>query len=143
MVHVTPAPGERASRLPVVLLVEDHLDTRQMYAEFLSSRFEVLTAEDGREALDMMAVGQLPDLVITDLALPRLDGLELIAMMRQDEALRNVPVICLSGYGGHAHEQRAQAAGCDRILQKPCMPDTLADAAEEVIRKSRDLGRPS
>ena len=114
-----------------------------MYAEFLSSRFVILTAGDGREALDMMAVGQLPDLVITDLALPRLGGLELIAMMRQDEALRHVPVICLSGYGGQAHEQRAQAAGCDRILQKPCMPDALADAAEEVIRTSRDRRRPS
>lgn len=141
MVHLTPASGEGASHLPVVLLVEDHLDTRQMYAEFLSSRFEILTAEDGREALDMMAMGQLPDLVITDLALPRLDGLELIAMMRQDEALRNVPVICLSGYGGHAHEQRAQAVGCDRILQKPCMPDVLLRIVRDLLT-AQDASRP-
>lgn len=142
-VHFIPTLPEGAPRLPVVLLVEDHLDTRQMYAEFLSSRFTILTAGDGREALDMMVVGHLPDLVITDLALPGMGGLELIAMMRQDEALRNVPVICMSGYGGHAIEQRAQVAGCDRILQKPCMPDALADAAEEVIRAFRDRARPS
>lgn len=114
-----------------------------MYAEFLSSRFVILTAGDGRQALDMLNQGQLPDLVITDLALPRLDGIELIAMMRQDEALRNVPVICLSGYGGHALAQRARAAGCDRILQKPCLPDALVDAAEDVLRTFRERGRPT
>ncbi len=141
MVHVTPGQVDRGARLPLVLIVEDHQDTRMMYAEFLSTRFEMLTAGDGREALDMMNGGQLPDLVITDLTLPRMDGLELIALMRQNEILRHLPVICLSGYGGDAHAQRARAAGCDQVLQKPCMPDLLADAADEVIRTSRSRGR--
>ena len=108
-----------------VLLVEDHADTRQMYAEFLGIEFEVLTAANGEEALVTMRA-KAPDLIVTDLSLPGMDGFELIARVRSDASLQSIPIICLSGYGGHEHEQRARAAGCDRILQKPCMPDELA-----------------
>ena len=116
-----------------VLLVEDHVDTRQMYAEFLGIDFDVMTAADGEDALSMMRVHP-PDVLVTDLSLPRMDGFELIARVRADPALRAIPVICLSGYGGHQHEQRALAAGCDRILQKPCMPDALAEVVAETIQ---------
>ena len=116
-----------------VLLVEDHLDTRQMYAEFLGIDFDVMTAADGEDALSMMRLHP-PDVLVTDLSLPRMDGFELIAHVRADPALRAIPVICLSGYGGHEHEQRALAAGCDRILQKPCMPDALAEVVAETIQ---------
>ncbi len=118
--------------VPLILLVEDHQDTRQMYAEFLAIGFDVLTAPDGEQALDTVR-RRHPDLVITDLSLPGIDGFQLIAAVRDDAAFREIPIICLSGYGGFAHEQRARAAGCDRILQKPCMPDTLAEVAAELI----------
>lgn len=124
-------------KLPLILLVEDHQDTRLMYAEFLAGVFDVATAADGEEALGLMR-GHRPDLLITDLSLPGIDGFSLIARIRQDSALGSVPIICLSGYGGHAHERLALEAGCDRILQKPCLPDTLADTATEVLRASSD-----
>ena len=108
-----------------VLLVEDHADTRQMYAEFLGIEFDVLAAADGEDALRIMRA-EAPDLIVTDLSLPGMDGFELIARVRSDASAQSIPIICLSGYGGHEHEQRARAAGCDRILQKPCMPDELA-----------------
>ena len=120
-------------RRPVMLLVEDHDDTRAMYAEFLGADFEVRQAADGRTALDVMRTSR-PDIVITDLSLPGVDGFELMALMRQDPVLQSVPIICLSGHGGHAHDTRARAAGCDRVLQKPCMPDALAAAALELLR---------
>jgi CheY-like chemotaxis protein len=118
-----------------VLLVEDHLDTRQMYAEFLGLDFNVVTAADGEGALNMMRV-QPPDVIVTDLSLPGIDGFELIARVRSDATLRAIPVICLSGYGGQEHEQRALAAGCNRILQKPCMPDALAEVVAETIQEA-------
>lgn len=128
--------------LPLILLVEDHQDTRQMYAEFLAGAFDVATAPDGTEALDLMRVNP-PDLLITDLSLPGLDGFALIALIRQDAALSMIPIICLSGYGGHAYEERAREAGCDRLLQKPCMPDALADVATELLHASRDRRKES
>ncbi|MDQ3214023.1 MAG: response regulator [Acidobacteriota bacterium] len=124
---------------PVIVLVEDHQDTRQMYVEFLSVSFDVLPAADGPGALEIMRARR-PDLLITDLSLPGMDGFELVSRVRKDPLMKNVPVICLSGYGGHTHEQRARDAGCDHILQKPCMPDALAEVALEVLLAARERG---
>jgi len=115
-----------------VLLVEDHADTRQMYAEFLGAHFEVITAVDGEDALKTLRI-HVPDVIVTDLSLPGMDGFELIAKVRADLMFQSIPIICLSGYGGYEHEDRARAAGCDRLLQKPCMPDELAAIVSDVI----------
>jgi CheY-like chemotaxis protein len=119
---------------PVVLLVEDHPDTRQMYAQFLSSAFDVMEAADAEHALTLIDARR-PDLVITDLSLPGMDGFDMIERLRHDPATRRIPVICLSGFGGHAHEERARESGCDLILQKPCLPDALAAAALQVLHQ--------
>ncbi|OFW08061.1 MAG: hypothetical protein A3H96_21945 [Acidobacteria bacterium RIFCSPLOWO2_02_FULL_67_36] len=122
------------SKRPVALLVEDHADTRQMYAEFLSFAYDVVEAGDGAQAL-ALARERRPDVLITDLSLPVIDGFELVERVRKDPGLAGIAIICLSGYGGHQHDERAREAGCDRILQKPCTPDTLADVAAELLRE--------
>jgi CheY-like chemotaxis protein len=121
--------------VPLILLVEDHQDTCQMYAEFLAIGFHVLTAADGEQALESIRTHP-PDLLITDLSLPGIDGFELMHEVRQDPSLGDFPIICLSGYGGEVYEERAKAAGCDRLLLKPCMPDTLAEVAAEVLHET-------
>lgn len=125
--------------MPLLLLVEDHADTRAMYAEFLRDSFEVIEAADGEEALAAMR-DRVPDLVITDLSLPLMDGFELVERMRRDEALSRVPVLCLSGYSDDAHEQRAKGVGANRILQKPCLPDRLAEVALTLVNGESSLG---
>ncbi len=137
MTGSSAAPADRRDARPLVLLVEDHTDTRQMYAEFLGGTFSMLEAADGNEAIASIRANP-PDVLVTDLSLPGIDGFELIALVRADPALRSLPIVCLSGYGGQAHDERARAAGCTRILQKPCMPDALADVVAEVLRESRD-----
>jgi CheY-like chemotaxis protein len=121
--------------VPLILIVEDHHDTRQMYAEFLAIGFQVITAANGEDALEVVGA-HTPDLLITDLSLPGIDGFELIARLRQDPVLRGMPIICLSGHSGDKLEQRARAAGSDRVLLKPCMPDKLAQVAAEVIQEA-------
>ena len=64
----------------------------------------------------------VPALVITDFALPGIDGLELTRRIRVNQSTQHVPVICLSGYSGDALEPRAREVGCDRMLEKPCLP---------------------
>jgi CheY-like chemotaxis protein len=125
-----PGPGQ----FPVLLLVEDHRDTRQMYLAYLSSSFDVMEAADAEQALRLIQQRR-PDLIITDLSLPGMDGFAFIARIRSESATAHVPVISLSGYGGNTLEQRARNAGCDRILQKPCLPDALAQAAVELLRE--------
>ena len=125
--------GPGATR--TVLLVEDHADSRAMYAEFLRLDFRVVEAGDGISALELMAE-TCPDVVVTDLALPRMDGFELIERIRGDERLRLIPVIALSGYSGTEHAERARQAGSDLVLVKPCLPETLAKAvASASIRR--------
>ena len=120
-----------------VLLVEDHTDSRQMYAEFLRMQFTVFEAGDGLNALEVMEQ-TLPDVVVTDLALPRMDGFELVKRMKADERLRHVPVIALSGFYGADHEARARQAGSSVVLQKPCLPDDLARAIDEAARSRKE-----
>ena len=130
---VTP----RESSPTTVLLVEDHVDSREMYAEFLRSQFTVVEADDGVGALQLMQQNR-PDIVVTDLALPRMDGFELMQRMRADERLRDVPVIALSGFSGVEYETRAREAGSHLVLQKPCLPDELARAVVEAARSRKD-----
>ena len=113
-----------------------------MYAEFLGMSFDVVTAPDGERGLALLRERRV-DLVITDLSLPGMNGFELVAAIRRDPVLGDLPIVCLSGYGGLAHEQQARAAGCNRILQKPFMPDALADVAAEMIREAGDRSAKS
>ena len=122
---------------PTVLLVEDHVDSRQMYAEFLRIDYTVVEAEDGVCALEVMRETR-PDIVVTDLALPRMDGFELMARMRADERLRAVPIIALSGYSGGDHEERARQAGSTLVLLKPCLPDDLARAVASAAKTRKN-----
>jgi two-component system, cell cycle response regulator DivK len=121
---------------PTLLLVEDHADTRQMYAEFLSATFDVLEAADGEEALELAQRHAL-GLVITDFSLPGMDGFELTRQLRVNAGTKHVPVICLSGYGGQAHERKAREVGCDKVLEKPCLPDLLARTARDMMQLGR------
>jgi len=117
---------------PLVLLVEDDQSGREMYATALEmGHFRVAQAHNGLQALDK-ARELRPDVIVTDLALPGIDGLELARRLRQDERTRAIPIIGVTGYTGFVKEpDRATRAGCDRILIKPCPPD---DLQAEIIR---------
>jgi chemosensory pili system protein ChpA (sensor histidine kinase/response regulator) len=127
---------DRPTPPPTVLLVEDHTDSRQMYAEFLRMQFTVVEAADGVNALEVMAE-TCPDVVVTDLTLPRMDGFELLKRMKADARLKDVPVIALSGFSGADHEERARQAGSSLVLQKPCLPDDLARAIADAARSRK------
>ena len=133
MTDVVPGPA----KLRTILLVEDHADSRAMYAEFLRLDFNVVEAADGIAAFELME-HTLPDIVVTDLALPRMDGFALIERMRDDDRFRLVPVIALSGYSGSDHEARALRAGSDLVLMKPCLPETLAKAVASAAIRRKD-----
>ena len=107
-----------------------------MYAEFLGMTFEVMQARDGAQALHSIQQ-RVPALVITDFALPGIDGLELTRRIRVNQSTRHVPVICLSGYSEDVLEPRAREVGCDRMLEKPCLPDRLAQVAAEMATRGR------
>ncbi len=118
-----------------ILLVEDHADTRLMYAEFLGPDYDVDHVGDGVAALELME-GQVPHVIVTDLALPRMDGYELIARVRGDARFANIPIIALSGYTGAEHDQRVMQVRPVTVLQKPCLPETLVAEVEKHLREA-------
>ena len=123
----------RTADAPLVLLVEDDRDTREMYSEYLShSGLRVTEAPSGGRALER-AREQTPDVVVTDIAMPGMDGIELSRRLRAEGSTREVPIIAVTGNAG----ARAREAGCDVVLEKPCTPDCLLHVIEGVLDKPR------
>jgi CheY-like chemotaxis protein len=107
-----------------------------MYVEFLQGAYDVTEAADGLAALETLEQ-HWPDVVVTDLALPRMDGFELLTRLRADPRTANVPVVALSGYSGPDHDARVRAAGTAVVLQKPCLPDALLEALTGLLGNPR------
>ena len=118
-------------RKPLVLLVDDDPDTREMYSVYLRySGMQVDEASSAYRALER-AHDSRPDVIVTDVAMPGMDGLELSRKLREDTPTRDVPIIAVSGQP----EESLRATSCDVVLQKPCGPDTLLRAIEDVLDK--------
>lgn len=135
---MTSQPSARS-----ILLVEDDPAGRLMYSEWLMlAGFEVSQAHNGLQALER-AFDCLPDIVVTDLDIPGIDGFELTRRLKQDPRTRNVPVLAVTGYAAFAADpERAQRAGCDAVLPKPCTADELESAVRSLILDSSRLRQP-
>jgi len=112
-----PAPGADADR-PVVLVADDNGDMRQYIVRLLSEKYRVVAVPDGEAAL-AAAREQAPELVLTDVMMPRLDGFGLLAKLRGDPLTREVPVIMLSARAGEESRVEGMEAGVDDYLIKP------------------------
>jgi CheY-like chemotaxis protein len=119
-----------------VLLVEDYDDSRNMFAECLGLEgFQVLTAADGLEGL-RLAKERLPDAIVLDIGLPKLDGFSLLNELQKDTTTARIPVLVMSAYSGKDLAERALASGASAALKKPCMPDEIVDALRKHCRVS-------
>jgi len=121
-----------------VLLVEDDEDGRRLFALWLTNAgFNVRQAHNGLQALEG-ALESIPDVVVTDLNIPGIDGFELTRRLKQDPRTRQVPVVAVTGYPPfQADPGRAIRAGCDAVLEKPCSADDLEAAIRSLINGRR------
>ena len=117
---------------PLVLIVEDDLSTRLMYREYLSmSGFRIIDAHNGKQALEK-AREQRPDAVVTDLAVPGLDGFEFCRELQQSADTRMIPILAVTGHSEYLDEpHRFRHAGISHVLLKPC---DLAEIERELRR---------
>lgn len=122
---------------PNVLIVEDDRDGRRLYVEWLErAGFRVSEAHNGLQALER-AVETTPDVIVTDLNIPGIDGFELTRRLKQDPRTRNVPVLAVTGYAAFASDpERAHRAGCNEVLAKPCSAEDLESAIRRLIAKA-------
>ena len=116
---VVAAPVVAAHRVPVVMVVDDSITMRKVTGRVLErNNMEVLTAKDGVDAVEKMAE-RVPDLVLLDIEMPRMDGYEVAQNMRSDPRLKDVPIIMITSRTGEKHRQRAMDIGVNRYLGKP------------------------
>lgn len=123
----TPAKG-RLDPLttPLVLVVEDDRDCRELYVESLAhSGLRVAAASDAEEALRKIR-NLSPDIITTDIGLPgSMDGCEMTERIKGDTRTKAIPVIGVTAWAMNSEVERAQLAGCDSVLTKPCLPSDL------------------
>jgi DNA-binding response OmpR family regulator len=118
-----PAKGQHRAEGPTILVIEDDSDARRMYADFLRTKgWGVFTAGDGRGGLDK-TTDLAPDLVVVDLAMPRVDGWTVLQLLRDSSWTTKIPIVVVSALTDA--RDRAFEAGADAFLTKPCTPQVL------------------
>jgi two-component system, cell cycle response regulator DivK len=123
----------KISSPPLVLLVEDHPDTRDLYAAYLSLMgFSVQTARNGMEGFTR-ACESRPDVLVTDLIMPNIDGFELVRRLRADRRTTLIPIVIVTGWTVASVQKTARQLGCASYLLKPCLPEVLADEIQRVL----------
>jgi diguanylate cyclase (GGDEF)-like protein len=130
-----PAPGHGGAR-PRILVTDDDEDAREALVELLRPEFDVVTASDGEQAV-RAAREERPDVVLMDLSMPRLDGLQALERIRADPAIAELPVIFVSARGEAALKARALDLGAVDYLQKPFSNRELRARLERTLRLVR------
>jgi two-component system, cell cycle response regulator DivK len=131
--RIAAAPEAPTQLPPLILLVDDDQASREGMTEFLVEHgFRVVGAADGLEALDK-AEHRRPDIVLLDLAIPRLDGWAVARRLRTEARFRNVPVVAVSAMDYPDEVARAMEAGCCAFVTKPCDLGVLIDTIDRVL----------
>ena len=121
----------------LVLVVEDYQDAREMYAAYLQfSGYAVAEANDGLQAIEK-TLELMPDIILMDLALPKMDGWEATRRLKSDERTKHIPIVALTGHALAGHAEGARQAGCDSFVTKPCLPDALVVEIERMLAAHR------
>ena len=122
-----------AGYLATVLICDDEPALRELIRVSLDGRFSFAEAHDGVECLELARELQ-PDLVVLDMMMPRLNGLEVLSELRDDERLAGTPVIVLTAQP--ASQDDAIRGGASRVMLKPFTPDEISAAVEEVLAET-------
>ncbi len=123
-----------------ILFVEDNKDLRKNAALVLELEgYEVQVARDGREALDLPEGGLVPDLIVSDIMMPRMDGYQFFEAVRQIPSLRAVPFIFLTARGSRRDISTGRMMGADDYLVKPFEPEDFLIAVENKLKRTADI----
>mgnify|MGYP000752524154 CR=1 FL=1 len=125
---------------PIVLAVEDNADIREYIRSSLADRYNVVTAADGQEGLDA-AQQQIPDLIVSDIMMPVMDGVTLCRLVKEDVQTSHIPVILLTAKDSTRDKEEGYAAGADSYLSKPFSAGLLISRIDNLLDNRRRLAR--
>jgi chemosensory pili system protein ChpA (sensor histidine kinase/response regulator) len=116
-----------------VLVVDDSLSARRSLEQFFSDMgYQIMAARDGLDAIDQLDK-QLPDLIVTDMEMPRVNGIELTEYLRRNEATKDLPVVMITSRATAKHKKMAEDKGVDAYVTKPYSEDELSNVVLELL----------
>ncbi|MYZ46672.1 response regulator [Propylenella binzhouense] len=116
-----------------VMIVEDNELNMKLFNDLLRANgYDTLPMRNGYEALDMLKQRQ-PDLIIMDVQLPEISGLEVTRKVKQDESLKHIPVIAVTAFAMKGDEERIRQGGCEGYLSKPISVATFIQAVKSYV----------
>ncbi len=134
-------PRERGDRRTFAMVVDDSITVRRVTQRLLERNgMRVLTARDGMDAVALLQ-DNVPDVILLDIEMPRMDGYEVAAHVRSDPRLKDVPIIMVTSRVGEKHRARAIELGVDDYLGKPYQEAQLLDAIAPLVERRREAGR--
>ena len=124
---------DRVPEQKTILLVEDFDDTRLMTKLWLTKKgYRVIEAENGQEAIDL-ARREQPDLILMDMMMPGIGGLDATRQIREYQSLQGTPIVAVSAYGANEYREKALDAGCTEYVSTPFDPDALSKLIERLL----------
>jgi chemosensory pili system protein ChpA (sensor histidine kinase/response regulator) len=132
---------EQRDRRTFALVVDDSITVRRVTQRLLERNgMRVLTAKDGVDAVSLLQEN-LPDIILLDIEMPRMDGYEVAAHVRSDPRLKNIPIVMITSRVSEKHRARAIELGVDDYLGKPYQENQLLDAIEPLVNRRRAVAR--
>ncbi len=134
---LAPAPAAEPRTRPVIMVVDDSLTVRKVTGKHLQKRgFDVMVAKDGLDAVEQLRT-RVPDLMLVDIEMPRMDGYELTGRVRAEAGLKHIPIIMITSRAGEKHRTRALELGVDIYMSKPYQEDELFRNIDNLLARGR------
>lgn len=136
------AEQEQGEAEPMVLIVDDSITVRELLSQsFSKAGYRVEQARDGKEAWEKLRSGLACDMMLCDIEMPRMDGLELLSRVKEEERFAELPVGMLTSRGAERHRQMANRLGAKGYFTKPYLEEVLLDAAKRMLKGENMMNR--
>jgi len=122
-----------------LLALDDEPSILKILDYYFGKTFKVVSKENGKEALEWMQQGEIPDIIIADVNMPQLDGIEFIKQIRASGFFKDIPLIMLSGNEASSDKIKCLKAGADDYLIKPFNPEELSARIDNIFRRIRKI----
>ncbi|HEY5614627.1 MAG TPA: response regulator, partial [Bacteroidota bacterium] len=136
-------PKYSAAERLKILIVDDESMTRVVHSRYVKRVFPsatIMCAKDGKEALELTQTFH-PTVIISDYAMPEMDGFEFINACKKIEAVRSIPVIVITGEDSAASKSALLLAGADAVINKPIAPETLHKVLQDTLSRTSYMCR--
>lgn len=123
-----------SNRKKLILVVDDDENIRMLLEFLLRKYYKVVTREDGLSGMSWLASGNMPDLIVADIDMPRLNGYHFLKNIRESGLFEDIPVIMLSGFESEEIKDKCFEQGATDYLVKPFNPDTIFQTIEKALQ---------